>query len=54
MEKEITFKRNNVELAGCMFMIIMFIALIAFMYYVFIYVPKPVNEPYVDPREANK
>lgn len=54
MAKQITFKRNHVEFAGCITLIIAFIAVLVLAYFSLIYVPEIKDEPYVDPNENTK
>ena len=54
MSKPITFKRNNVEIGGCLFILLLTIILFSLSYYILFYTPEIKNEPYVNPQEANK
>lgn len=54
MGKEITFKRNHVELVGCATLIIAFIAVLSLAYYILFYTPEIKDEPFEYPKEETK
>jgi hypothetical protein len=54
MGKEIKFKRNNVEWAGCFTLIIAFATVLYIAYKVFIYTPTIEDRYHIEQREENK
>lgn len=54
MSKQITFKRNHVEIVGCATLLIAFIVVCILAYMVFIYTPEIKNEPFEYPKEETK
>lgn len=53
MSKEIKFKKNHVELAGCFTLIIAFATVLYVIYKVFIYEPT-IEDRYIESREENR
>ncbi len=54
MSKQITFKRNHIEWAGCITLLIAFTAVVFLAYRVFLYTPEIKDEPFEYPKEEAK
>jgi hypothetical protein len=54
MGKEIKFKKNDVEWAGCFTLIIAFATVLYIAYKVFIYTPTIKDRYQIEPREDNR